>query len=539
MMAGSMKPEPAIDESRPNRPAPAIGGRYAIYALLVLFVVMVLNFMDRQILAILVEDIRKHLGIPDARIGFLYGTAFAVFFAVFGIPLARLADLWDRRLLIALGISLWSLMTVLSGLATGFGLLAAARIGVGIGEASSGPASHSLISDYFSPERRATAIAIYSSGIYVGAGLGVLLGGFIVEAWNQAFPAGDTPFGLAGWQVAFLVAGVPGLLIALWVRTLREPLRGQSEGLAETSPRDGALRAFVGELRSIVPPFPLLELLRAGRARALWIHLGVLLGLGALAVLLSRTLGNPEQWIALSVGGYAAFSWAQSLARRDPPAFQMIFHTPSLRYLPVAIGCLGFTGFGIGFWAPAFFLRTHGIGEAQVGAVVGPIAAVAGLAGVTLGGLISDGWRRRSPNGRLALALVSALLAVPFGLAALSTANLQLAYLLSFLFFLTGSLYISPGVTTVMDLVLPRMRATASAAYLVVVIFLGLALGPYAVGRLSEALGDLALAMQLCLIANGIAAVMLIGAMRHLPGDERSRLARARSLGEPVPRNAL
>ena len=211
--------------------------RYARYVLGVLVLVYVFNFLDRQILAILAERIRSDLGIGDAELGFLYGTAFAVFFAVFGIPLGRLADVWDRRKLIALGLALWSLMTVLSGFARSFPELAIARIGVGIGEASAAPAAFSLLSDYFPPARRATVLAIYSSGIYIGAGLGLGLGGLIVDRWDAAFTNAPPPFGLAGWQVAFLVVGLPGLLLAGWVSTLSEPARGVVDGVRGRSTR--------------------------------------------------------------------------------------------------------------------------------------------------------------------------------------------------------------------------------------------------------------------------------------------------------------
>jgi MFS family permease len=143
--------------------APAPEG-YARYVLGVLVVVYVFNFLDRQILAILAERIRADLGVSDAELGFLYGTAFAVFFAAFGIPLGRLADVWDRRKLIALGLAVWSLMTALSGFARSFPELALARIGVGIGEASAAPAAYSLLSDYL----RAAMLCALAAGV-VGA----------------------------------------------------------------------------------------------------------------------------------------------------------------------------------------------------------------------------------------------------------------------------------------------------------------------------------------------------------------------------------
>ena len=131
-----------------------IGGRYAKYVLVVLVIVYIFNFIDRQILSILAEEIKADLGISDAEIGFLYGTAFAVFYAVFGIPLGRLADTWVRKNLISIGLMFWSLMTALSGTARGFGSLAVYRVGVGIGEASATPAAFSMLSDYFSPQQR-------------------------------------------------------------------------------------------------------------------------------------------------------------------------------------------------------------------------------------------------------------------------------------------------------------------------------------------------------------------------------------------------
>ena len=144
------------------------GGWYSHYVLFVLVLVYVFNFIDRNILSILSQDIQADLGVSDALMGFLYGTVFAVFYAVFGIPLARFADVWVRRSLISMGLTFWSFMTALSGFANSFPVLATFRIGVGIGEASASPAAYSMLSDYYSPRLRATVIAIYSSGVYIG-----------------------------------------------------------------------------------------------------------------------------------------------------------------------------------------------------------------------------------------------------------------------------------------------------------------------------------------------------------------------------------
>jgi predicted MFS family arabinose efflux permease len=189
---------------------------YANYVVFVLFVVYIFNFIDRQILTILLQDIKDELGVSDAAMGFLTGFAFAIFYTIAGIPIARWADTGTRRSIIALGLTAWSAMTALSGLAQNFTHLALARIGVGVGEAAASPPAHSLISDYFPQERRASALSFYNSGISFGVMFGLLIGGWINEFFN--------------WRVAFFVVGVPGLGMALVLRyTVREPPRGYSE----------------------------------------------------------------------------------------------------------------------------------------------------------------------------------------------------------------------------------------------------------------------------------------------------------------------
>jgi MFS family permease len=167
---------------------PRLGGAYAHYVLAVLVIVYVFHFIDRNIMSILAEDIKHDLGIGDAQMGFLYGTVFAVFYAVFGIPLARFADVWVRRSLISVGLLFWSAMTSLSGMANSFPALASYRIGVGIGEASASPAAYSMLSDYYPTRLRAPVLAIYSSGVYIGGGIGLFLGGFILEVSGNTDP---------------------------------------------------------------------------------------------------------------------------------------------------------------------------------------------------------------------------------------------------------------------------------------------------------------------------------------------------------------
>jgi MFS family permease len=507
--------------------------RYPRYVLGVLVVVYVFNFIDRQILSILAERIKADLGATDAQMGYLYGTAFAVFFAIFGIPLGRLADVWDRRRLIAWGLAAWSAMTALSGLARSFTQIALARFGVGIGEASASPAAYSLLSDYFPAKRRATALAVYSSGIYIGAGLGLGIGGLIVDRWDAAWMGMTPPLGLRGWQVAFMVVGLPGLLFALWVRSLREPVRGQADGVA-SAVEAHPWREFLRELAAVLPPFTLVNLwMRGGRGRALATNLLAAAACVAAAMTLTRILGNPAQWFSLAVGFYAAISWAQGLRLRDPACFALVLRTPSLHAANLAVALLAFTSYSYGFWMAPYLIRTHGESLARVGLILGGIAAASGWVGVTLGGILADRFLRRSPSGRLWVTMLAAVVPVPFAFLFLAASNLTAAYLISVPLLITTSLWLGPGASTVQDLVLPRMRAVASAAYLLVVTFIGLALGPYSVGRLSVALDGLSPALLWALLVNALALACALYAARRLPRDEESRWERAHAAGEP------
>ena len=521
----------------------AVGGSYARYALGVLVVVYVFNFVDRQILSILAEEIKRDLGLSDAQIGFLYGTAFAVFYAVFGLPLGKLADVWTRRKLIAVGLSFWSVMTALSGTARSFFQLASYRVGVGVGEASASPAAFSMLSDYFPPRLRATVLAIYSSGVYIGGGVGIFLGGLVVDRWNAAFPPGTAPFGLAGWQAAFFVVGLPGLGMALWVWSLREPVRGQSEGLvAPVEPHP--FREFGRELAAVLPGLSLLGLQRVGAGRSgITLNLAVGTAIALVAWLLIRLLGTPAQWVALGIGLYAAFSWGQGLRLRDRATFAMIFRTKALLYGVIGYAFLGFTGYGIGFWAPPFFVRVHHVNLTEVGAILGLTAAVCGWLGVTLGGVVSDALRRYTPNARLWVGIFTASAPVPLAVLLLTAESTAAAYAYNALVSVGASMWIGPAASTVNDLVMPRMRAIASAFYILVITFIGLALGPYGIGRLSDALeisrgfepGEaLRTAMLFALLANALALLFLALAARHLPREEASRLERARAAGEPT-----
>ena len=204
---------------------------YRRYVLILLFVVYIFNFIDRQILVILQESIKADLGLSDTQLGLLTGFSFAVFYVTCGIPIARWSDIGNRRNILSASVAVWSAFTALSALVGNFWHLLLARIGVGIGEAGGTPPAHSLISDYYPPEQRARALSIYSMGIYIGILCGFLFGGWIDEKF--------------GWRMAFVLVGVPGLLVALIVRlTIREPTRGQHDAAGYEAPKGSMLKAI-------------------------------------------------------------------------------------------------------------------------------------------------------------------------------------------------------------------------------------------------------------------------------------------------------
>ncbi len=201
---------------------PTVGGvdmeKHAKYVLFILFIVYIFNFADRYILIIIQEDVKKDLGLSDSQLGWLTGMAFALFYATVGIPIARLADRKSRTTIMAIGLTMWSGLTAVCGLAQNFVHLILARIGVGVGEATATPCAHSLISDYYPTKTRARAIGLYTIGANFGMALGMVGGGLVAQHW--------------GWRTAFFVVGLPGILLAILVKlTVREPPRGLADNL--------------------------------------------------------------------------------------------------------------------------------------------------------------------------------------------------------------------------------------------------------------------------------------------------------------------
>ncbi|MFK7731166.1 MAG: spinster family MFS transporter [Pseudomonadales bacterium] len=227
-------------EDKITWPKPA----YAWYMTILLMVLYMFSFLDRTIIVLLIEPIKRDLHLTDTDVSLLYGLAFAVFYTLMGIPIARLADTKNRTKIIAIGVLFWSLMTAFCGLAKNFTTLFIARMGVGVGEAALSPAAYSLISDSFPEKQRARAMSVYTMGLFLGAGLALMLGGQVI-AWVEQIGNVTLPIvgEIHGWQLTFIAVGAPGLVFFLLALALREPPR---QGISDASQQGIPLKEAMG-----------------------------------------------------------------------------------------------------------------------------------------------------------------------------------------------------------------------------------------------------------------------------------------------------
>ena len=504
--------------SRSEQPASA----YSWYVLGVLVVVYILNFIDRQILSILAVDIKRDLELTDGQLGFLGGAAFAVFYALFGVPLGRLADRWHRVRLLTIGLVLWSTMTALSGLARNYLTLSLARMGVGVGEATASPTAYSLISDYFPSRQRATALAIYSSGLYLGGGVSLLIGAKISQLWDAAYPGGGLA-GLVGWQAAFIAVGVPGLLLAVWVASLREPVRAPDPG--RTGGRHPLADFFV-DLSMLLPPLTFYHAMRRG-PKALIVNIAMAAAMTALALVMIELTGNLPQWSAIAFGYYAVFSWAATLRRHDPATFSLIWGTPAFICTALGYGLVSLGAYALAFWAAPYAETVLALPKAELALVLGGNGAVSGFLGVILGGRMSDWLRARNPSGRILVIMFGILAPVIPIWVGFTTESALVFYLMNFLAGMFAAAALGAAAATTQDLVLPHMRGTATASFFLATTLVGLGLGPYMVGQISELSGSMRTGVLSLIGVAPISLALLIWAYRALPQAEATMAERA------------
>lgn len=535
----------------PAGDAAKLGGRAAWIALTLVALTQAMSMVDRQVLAILVPRIKADLHVADAEMGLLYGTVFALFYAIFSLPLGRLADGWVRTRLLSISIIAWSGATALAGFANSFSVLALSRLGVGVGEASVQPAGMSLLADSFPKEKRGMVMSWMAAAVALGLGGALVLGGLTAGAWDEAWPHGGAPLGLRGWQAAFLVAAIPGLLLGVLLMRLPEPQRGAADGHAPH--RDPA--PFLAAWRTLYAILPLgcwfnlarrrarasdwainlaglAAIVAAGRALTIWTD-GLrpnapLLNLGGLTI-----GGSALQWLITGFGCYVLLNWLQSLRLTDKPAFALIARSPAM-LLVLGIGALqSVINYGVMGFTPTYLIQHFHESPARVGLVFGSVAAAIGIIGPLIAGPVSDWAHRRLPAGRLYVTLASLTVSPFLGFLTYRAADITGFYVWFVTYSIALTMWLPPIYATYLDLVLPRMRGTVISVYILSMTIIGLGTGPYAVGLMSDLNGgDLGSAILSLYWIGPLIVLLIVAAIRRLPKDEALLVGRAAQAGE-------
>ena len=535
--------------------APKLGGRAAWVALVLVVLVQALSLLDRQVLAILVPRIKADLQVGDAEMGLLYGTVFALFYAIFSLPLGRLADGWVRTRLLAFSVFGWSVMTALAGFANGFGMLAISRLGVGIGEASAQPAGMSLLSDSFPKERRGMISAAMAIAVALGLGAALWIGGTIADGWDARWPvAAAAPLGFKGWQAAFIAAALPGFVLAVLLLRLPEPVRGAADGI--TPPPDPhPFRASARTLTAILPFTVWASFARQRASARIWATnlAGLALILGAVVALTVWTdglrpynpvalrigswnlTGNALQWIVSGFGAYVLLNWLQSLQLDDRPTFAAIARSPAMVLLILVAALQTIINYGVMAWTPTYLIQHFGVSPANVGLQFGSLITALGIAGPLIAGPLSDWIEARRPGSRLYVTLASLVISPFFAVWTYWAEDLATFYLRFVAFSLSLTMWLPPIYAGFIDLVLPRMRGMVTSFYILSMTILGLGLGPYAVGLVSDRNGgDLGAAiLSLFWLSPPIALLTAILVLRF-PKDADMLVERTRAAGEPI-----
>jgi len=393
----------------PAKPVYSVGYKRLVLALLV--TAYTFNFIDRTIIATIGQAIKLDLKISDTQLGLLGGLYFALLYTLLGIPIARFAERFSRVNIISGAIVIWSAFTALCGVATSFLMLGAFRFGVGVGEAGLSPPSHSLISDYFEPKRRASALSIYSFGIPLGTMLGAILGGYLAQNFS--------------WRIAFMIVGVPGVLVALAIKLLvKEPPRGHSE--PEAAPTTADAVTFVEPAK---PPATI-----RGELSEIWAVMKILFA----------------KWPVVNI--------------------------------VLGVTLASFAGYGAGQFIPPYFIRTFHLNYAQVGLLTGLAGGFSSGLGTLVGGFLSDKMSKLSARWYALIPAIGLAVATPLYMSIYLAPSWQIATVLFLIPGVFAYTYLGPTFGVVQNMVDTRRRATATAILFFFLNLIALGGGPPFIG---------------------------------------------------------
>ena len=455
---------------------------YRVYILVLLTGVYTFNFIDRQIIGILSPAIKADLGLADWQLGILKGFAFAVLYTTLGIPIARLADRHNRVTIISIALALWSGFTAISGAAMNFAQLALARVGVGIGEAGGSPPAHSLISDYFPKEKRAGALAVYAMGIPIGVALAFLGGGWLTETFS--------------WRVAFVVVGLPGVLMAILLKlTVKEPARGVHE--------DGGMGDAFHALKVTEP--------EGAFERSLKLAFKVF----------------PSGWRA------GAFSETATVWR----AAKHLLSIPTYRAIVIGATAISFSTYANGTWIVDFYVRSHSdFPVMQVYFWLGVISGTAYALGTFLGGYLVDKFAAKDKKHYGYIPAIALFLNVPAFAVSIWTGDPVISLIFQVPVQLAIGFYLGPSFAIAQTLAPVSVRALSTAVFFFILNMIALGFGPTTVGVLSSMLAggygeELALRISLTVVS----FTGLYGAWMYYQAGKRITKDWAKATGESAP----
>ena len=473
---------------------------YRYYVLAVLILVYMLNFLDRQIIGILAAPLKAEFGLSDSQFGLLGGIAFASVYSTLAIPLAWLADRYSRVWIMTGALAVWSGFTALCGVATSFTQLFLFRMGVGVGEAGGVAPAYSLVADYFPPHQRARALAAFAFGIPLGTAAGTLVGGLLAATY--------------GWRTAFIVVGLVGVLLApVLLFTVRNPTRGGTDTIKTEA-----------EL-AIIAAAPVVGSGRSGAIAAL-----IMLGLGAGCLILAA-LNHFAGLLATVIG------ISLTIARRTASA---VIPKPSFWLLALGAASSSVCGYGVAGWLPLFFMRSFGLTLSQTSWYYAGIALIGGVLGIWAGGAIADKLSKRGKGAYPLTPAIAFLISAPMFILAMNSpwliglvipgggTNAQQLILAFLIFIIPTGLnlaWLGPITASIQHLVPAPMRSTASALFLLINNLLGIAVGFFYFGWMSDLLAprfgeeSLRWAIYTGMGFYLLAAVLLIGASRTLKRD--------------------
>ena len=495
-----------------------ISRAYRGYALGLLALINLLNYLDRNVIFALFEPIKRDLGLTDTQLGWL-GSAYILVFSVAALPFGVMSDLRSRRAVIAGGVAVWSLFTSLGGLVRNYWQLFSCRAAVGIGEAAFGPAASSLVADYFPGRGRAGAMGVLASGIALGGVMGIGLGGLLEAHY--------------GWRIAFMVVGLPGLVCAFLAARLIDPTRVPTRLTVRAYLRnvEGGISALLKEFGFTI--------------------LGVVVGL-VVAYVLDSVYGAHSRLDVAAFGAAVGFGLALDIARwvrlarrgefRKTPfgegvgsafddivaAGRRVLSTPTLSFVFIAGAMISFGMNGIVGWGPTFIARELGLSSSEAATLLGKWGLVAGTAGTLAGGALADWLRRYTERGRVIAVSLGLLIGGPLALWLLAVRDPALFTPLFFTAFFFLSWYNGPLSAVVFDVVPPRVGATVAGTYLLFIHLAGDAIAFPLVGFLSDNFGIDRAVYVLPSVAL-LGGIVMLGAMRTV-GRDMVRAAQ----GEPA-----